>query len=252
MKEFVFLNSEKAVVHSYTKSMVRSTNEFSLKNSNLAKGQQKILIFDFDGTIADTFNMVVSVINQLSSQFNYKKIEPHELDELRDMPAHKVIRHLQVPTWKLPMVVAKGRKLMRSEASSVKPVPGIPEVLRHLHSKHLGMGILTSNSKTFVHSFLRKNDLDLFDFIYASSSILGKAKRLNSVMRNNKLAPKNLLFIGDEIRDIDAARALKIKVLAVSWGYNSERALKRSRPDYLVTDPKELLHSILSKGGCSK
>ena len=201
----------------------------------------KVLIFDFDGTIANTLDMAVSVINLLSTQFNYKRIEPHELDRLRSMPARNVIQYLQIPLMKLPLVVAKGRRVMRSKAELVEPVQGLPEVLRYLRSKHSNLGILTTNSREFVNDFLERNNLQFFDFIYASSSIWGKGKRLNSYMSNSDSSRNDVIYIGDETRDIDAARKTGVPVVAVTWGYNSEKALQQCEPDYVVNHPSELL-----------
>ena len=211
------------------------------------KQASKIFIFDFDGTIADTFETSIVIINRLSAQFNYKRIEPHEVNTIKDLPAHKIVRYLRIPIVKLPMILAKGREAMRSEIDSVQPSAGLSEVLQVLYSKNLPMGILTSNSLEVVNDFLRRNKLQFFGFIHGYSSIWGKAKLLKSLMDKYHLSPNDLVYIGDETRDIQAAKRLGVRSAAVTWGYNSYSALKACTPDYLIDHPTELLHISSTK-----
>ena len=201
----------------------------------------KILIFDFDGTVANTFDLAISTTNLLASQFNYKRLEPDELKIIRNMSIHKIIRHLRIPIAKLPVILAKGRQEMRSHISAVKPVTGLPAVLKQLRSMNIKMGILTSNSEEAVKSFLNKNNLRFFEFSPARSSIWGKAKQLRSFMKNHALAREDLIYVGDESRDVKAAAQVGIQCVAVAWGYNSAEVLRSCNPDYLITTPKELI-----------
>ncbi len=204
----------------------------------------KILIFDFDGTIADSFDLAIATTNRLAKQFNYKIIQRDELQRIRSMPIHKIIRYLQIPLIKLPAVLAKGRQEMRAHIGSVGPVRGLPDVLKRFHSMNVRMGILTSNSTAAVNNFLKTHDLQFFESLPGHSSIWGKAKRLRLLMKNRKLVPQNLVYIGDETRDIDAAKQLGIRSIAVTWGYNSAETLKHHEPDFLITNPDELLSVV--------
>ena len=201
----------------------------------------KILMFDFDGTIANTFDLAISITNRLAAQFNYKSIEPDELKNIRNMPIHEIIRHLHIPLVKLPFILAKGRLEMQSNSNSVEPISGLGKTLEQLYSMGARSGILTSNSLKFVNNFLDKNNLQFFDYFPEYSSIWGKAKRLRSFMKNHTLNHDEIVFIGDETRDIEAAKRLGIRSVAVTWGYNSAMALKACKPDFLINAPYELL-----------
>jgi phosphoglycolate phosphatase-like HAD superfamily hydrolase len=202
--------------------------------------QNKILIFDFDGTVADTFDLVLTIGNRLLTEDNLRNIQSHEIEQLKDMSVLEIIRYLHIPMKKVPALVMRVRKELNKQMPLVKPVKGLKEVLLMLRSYGINMGILTSNSRQNVTEFLQNNELEV-DFISASSKILGKRMQLKALMRKEGLQSSNVLYIADEIRDIEAAKRADIRIAAVTWGYNSQNALKAYNPDYLVSDPKELL-----------
>ena len=92
------------------------------------------------------------------------------------------------------------------------------------------MGILTSNSSQNVKEFLKNHQLDVFDFTHSVSKFWGKSSGLKRLIRKYKLKPDHLLYIGDEIRDLEAAKKAGIRFAAVTWGYNSSKALKACHP----------------------
>ena len=77
----------------------------------------KLTIFDFDGTLADTFLWYVSVVNQVADKYNFKRIMKSEVETLRGYSARKLLNHLKVPIWKLPMITDYTRSLMVRDIS---------------------------------------------------------------------------------------------------------------------------------------
>jgi phosphoglycolate phosphatase len=199
-----------------------------------------ILIFDFDGTIADTFHYLLRIGNQLSEEFNFNKIEPDEIKDMKDKSVRETIQHLNIPLLKIPMIVAKAKKELHKEIESVEPIKDLKEILLQIKSLGHKMGILTSNSSKNVMSFLENNGLDLFDFICTTSKIWSKNWGLKTLMDENDLDLCDVIYVGDETRDIKAAKKAGIRSAAVTWGYNSRKALEAQNPDYLIHSPKEL------------
>jgi len=54
------------------------------------------------------------------------------------------------------------------------------------------------------------------------------------------LAPSEVAYVGDEVRDVEAAREVGVTSIAVSWGYAERAALTALEPSYLVNEPLEL------------
>ena len=200
-----------------------------------------ILIFDFDGTIADTLHHLVDIGNRLSDEFNFRRIELHEIDNLKDKTAMEITHHLQVPFLKIPAIVARARKELNQNIHSIDIVEGLEKVLADLKTLGHQIGILTTNSANNVHQFLDNHRLDVFDFINTTSQIWGKAASLTKLIQKNNFRADQVVYIGDEIRDIEAAKKAGVRVAAVTWGYNSREVLKAYRPDYLIHHPRELL-----------
>lgn len=203
--------------------------------------KKDILVFDFDGTIADTFQSIIDISNRLSQQFKYKKLKPFEAETLKDKTLKETLDHLCVPILKLPIILIKARNELHKEISSIQPINGLKEILIQLKEFGFEMGIISSNSRKNVRKFLKLNNIDLFDFISTSSKLWGKNRCIKKTLKKNSIKNQNVVYIGDEIRDIVAAKKAGVRVAAVTWGYNSSKALKEQQPDYVVNDPKELI-----------
>ena len=210
--------------------------------------KHKILIFDFDGTIADTHQFIIEISNRLSHEFKYKPILPHEIELLKDKTSQEIIRHLRVPIMKIPAILAKAKKEFYQGISLLQPIDGLKEILFRLKEEGNAMGILSSNSLENIGQFLKNHQLDIFDFVENTAKVWSKNTSLKRLIQENDFAIQEMLYIGDEIRDVIAAKRLGVKIAAVTWGYNSIDALKKHNPDFMVSSPEELF-KLCSKNG---
>ncbi|PMB41388.1 carotenoid oxygenase, partial [Fischerella thermalis CCMEE 5205] len=127
---------------------------------------QKVVIFDFDGTIADTVDALISIANRLAKEFGYVQITPEELALLRNLTSREIINYSGISVFKIPFLVKKVKGELKSKIPELKPIPGMKEALINLKNAGHRLGIITSNSKDNVTEFLRINELDnLFEFI---------------------------------------------------------------------------------------
>ncbi|MCV3213413.1 HAD-IA family hydrolase [Plectonema radiosum NIES-515] len=206
---------------------------------------QKVIIFDFDGTIADTVDALVSIANRLALEFGYIQITPEELALLRNFTSREIISYSGISVFKIPFLVKKVKSELKNKIHEFKPIPGIKEALIELKNDGNRLGIITSNSKDNVREFLQINDLDsLFEFIYSGVTIFGKTTIINNVLRQKQLKPQEVIYVGDETRDIEASKKANIKVIAVTWGFNSQVVLSKQNPNFLIHQPSQLLEVI--------
>jgi HAD superfamily hydrolase (TIGR01549 family) len=182
----------------------------------------------------------VEAVNFYADEFGYRKVMDGELPELQCKSAREVMKILGISMWQLPRVAYKAKRRIRERIDTLEPISGVAQLIRGLNEAGLQLGILTSNSEENVRYFLKKNHLDVFDFIYADSSIFGKASVLKKVLKEMKLDRNQVLYIGDETRDIEAAKSSRVKVASVSWGFNSKKALLSKNPDFFIEQPHEL------------
>jgi phosphoglycolate phosphatase len=200
------------------------------------------MIFDFDGTIADTFSHTMKITNILSDEFKFKKVHDYEIDFLKGKTVHEIIKHLNVPILKIPNIVAKARSELLKDIESIEPVDGLKRILPLIKQADVQMGILTTNSSENVERFLKANRLEIFDFIHSTSKVWGKNHGLRRLMQQHMVTADQILYVGDETRDIEAAKKEGIKVIAVTWGYNSHALLETFSPDFIAHTPEELFN----------
>lgn len=199
-----------------------------------------ILIFDFDGTIADTHRYIIEISNSLAAEFKYKLIEPEDIENLKAMTSQQVIQRLHVPIMKIPAILTRAKQEFQKGVMNLLPIPGLQEALAQLKDNGARMGILSSNSRDNILRFLDNHGLNIFDFIHSTPKVWSKNTSLKKLMQEHGLAAGQILYIGDEIRDITAARKSGVKVAAVTWGYNSSQALAEHAPDLLLHYPGDL------------
>ncbi|MFZ4115284.1 MAG: HAD-IA family hydrolase [Chthoniobacterales bacterium] len=210
-------------------------------NSHAFHVSAKILLFDFDGTIADTRAIALRILNELSEEFHFRAVLEEEVQEVRDMTTQKLLRFLGVSHWRLPMITRSGLLKFQASIAEVQPIPKIPQVLAELKARGFRLAILTSNSEANVITFLKQHHLDFFDFIYTSSKLFGKSYEIRRLMKEHQLKAEEIIYVADETRDIEATQAVPIRIAAVTWGYNSASILASMEPDFLFHQPEELL-----------
>jgi phosphoglycolate phosphatase len=207
----------------------------------------KLIFFDFDGTIADTLNAFVNITNRLAVEFGHNPISQEELLRIKNLNTRQIIKYSGISILKLPWLIAKLKSELNHEIKSIKSFSGIKEALAEVRNQVDRLGIISSNSKENILAFLEINDLqDSFDFIYTEASIFNKSKVIKKVLKQEENLPEESVYVGDETRDIEAAKRSRVKAIAVSWGFNSKEVLAAQNPDFLIHQPSELIDAIKS------
>lgn len=207
----------------------------------------KVIIFDFDGTIADTLDAIVDISNRLALEFGYKQTSFAEITQLKNLNSREIIKQSGISIFKVPFLIRKVKAELNKEIEGLKPVIGIKEALTELKAQGNNLLIITSNSKDNVISFLEQNNLQyLFSSVYSGATLFGKSKIINKILKQEDINIEQVIYVGDETRDIESARKSKIKAIAVTWGFNSKKVLAEQNPDYLIHQPYELINVIES------
>lgn len=202
-----------------------------------------VVIFDFDGTIADTFVMAIDIFYKLRPR--WPVMPKGEVERLRGMAMRQVARELQIPFWHIPFLLMRGRKIMASQLESIVLIQGMDEVIKTLHANGYTLYVISSNSKKNVSGFLRHHNLEVyFKDIKGAAGLFGKANIITRLLKHNHVQPTAAYYIGDEARDIEAAHKAGVHAIAVSWGYNNIEVLSHHQPEKLVFDPSEILEML--------
>ena len=205
---------------------------------------KKLVILDFDGTLADTMPFMLSIMDQLADRFKVRRFNPDELSSLRKLPAPAIMKMHKIPMWKLPLMARESQRLLNQNIESVKLFPGMDQVVRELADKGIQIALVTSNTLDNVLKVLGEEIAQLISVFECQVGLFGKSSKLSKVIHKAGVRLEEVVSIGDEIRDIEAAQRLGIPCAAVTWGYADVEALRRYNPDYLVSDVKDLLSVI--------
>jgi phosphoglycolate phosphatase len=206
----------------------------------------KCVIFDFDGTIADSKAVFISVYNQIAEKYNYKHLESDQLQHLRMLTFNERCRYLRVPLYRIPFLAGEFLAHYKNELRHIKLFDGMRGLLEDLHASGFETAIISSNEKSNISGFLAENGIHSIDKIYCSTSLFGKHKLIKGFLKTYKLLPDNVLYVGDEVRDIVACKKAGVKIAWVDWGYDLKEAVADEKPDYLISNPMEII-SIVTK-----
>lgn len=205
----------------------------------------KTLIFDFDGTIANSFETLLTIFEDITKR--PEKLTVKEINTLRGQPLKQIIKQLKIKRWQIPRLVIKAKRSLALKMISISPFPDIPEALKQLHGNGSQMFILSTNSTQSISGFLKKNGLDgYFTRIYGDIGLRSKSSALKKLMKKESLDPKKCIYVGDEVRDIEAAKKAGIGSVGVTWGFNDKKAIVNAQPDFVADSPKNLAEYLIS------
>ncbi len=210
--------------------------------SNTSDPKKPLLIFDFDGTLANTLETGIAIFNEIAPVYKLNAISIEEAKELRKLNTRALLDHLGISRLMAIKVGAHIKKLLHSRMGDVEAIPGTGVAIRKLYNQNYRLGILSSNSADNIRTFMKRYDLlDCFSFIEAGVSLFGKPQRIKNVLRKEKVKASAAMYIGDETRDMEAARNVDVAGIAVCWGANGREAMLTEDPAYCIDDPEDLM-----------
>jgi phosphoglycolate phosphatase len=203
-----------------------------------------LAIFDFDGTLADSFPWFIASLDQTADHFGLNRVKADEIESLREMSSRDALNHLGVPMLKLPAISIYMRNMFAEGIHDIPLFPGASEMLFALHDAGVKLALVSSNAENNVRHVLGAA-AGIIDHYACGSSLWGKAQKFGGVLRALRQSPARTIAIGDEIRDIDAARQAGLAAGSITFGYNSRRALESHTPEHLFDDYDVLKRAVL-------
>ena len=212
-----------------------------------------LAVFDFDGTLADSFPWFAGVLNGVADRYGFRRIRPGEAEGLRGLEAAAILDRLGVARWKLPFIARHMRRLAARDIAALALFPGMGDCLRRLSADGLALAVVSSNSEANIRRVLGAELSARIAHWHCGAALFGKPRKLRALLRRSGTPPHRAILIGDEIRDIRAARAVGMESGAVTWGYNSAEALRAERPSRIFRRSEEIAASLLPgrDGGAS-
>jgi len=197
-------------------------------------------VFDFDGTVVDSFAVFAEVFNQLKHEFGRDETEL-SLDDYRQFTLSQLIKKYHISKWQVLKLVRRVNEEIEKRINRIDFYPNMQIVLKQLEAKNISLSLLSSNSSTTIEKFLKLHPEINFEFVYAGAGLFSKQRHLKKMLKEQKLAKEEVLYFGDQVRDIQACQKIGIDVCAVSWGFNAKKVLAKYQPTYLIDRPKQII-----------
>jgi phosphoglycolate phosphatase len=204
----------------------------------------RLVIFDYDGTLADSGKWLADNLNRFAKRHRFRQVDPDEIETLRSMSVRDAIRALGVRRWRMPFIAADMRRAVAEPGGTPKLFAGVDELLARLEKARIATAVVSSNTEANIRVGLGPVNAARVGAFDCGAALYGKAGKLRRLPRRLGIAPAEVLCVGDDTRDIEAARKAGLKAAAVTWGYAKPEVLRAAGPDFLVGTLEELAKII--------
>ena len=203
----------------------------------------KTILFDFDGTIADTLQRFIEIADILAKKYHFQQLNISKITEFKNHTLLDLaLNHFKIPWYKIPFIIFDFKKLLAESSHKTELFPEIKNILLKLKLCGFRLGLLTSSPTKSVEIVLEKFRLsNFFEFVTTNASIYHKEKNIQKMINKYHLNKSDLYYVGDEVRDLRACRKLSIVCVSVSWGFSSRELLQKENPEVILDEPGEIL-----------
>lgn len=205
----------------------------------------KLVIFDFDGTLADSFPYFLRTVNVLAETYNFPTINPDDVDQLRGLDARQMMKRANLPVWKIPLIARSFIRLMARDIDQIQLFDGIRSLLQQLADAGVRLAVVSSNSEDNIRKVLGPQSAALITYYGCGTSLFGKQHKFRKAMSLSGVTPNETLCVGDEIRDIEAAKEAATAFGAVAWGYTRADVLKTFPAISVFHTPNDIARAVL-------
>jgi phosphoglycolate phosphatase len=201
-----------------------------------------ILIFDYDGTLADSFHIVLDVMKQISKKHNLTDVDVENLRKFFEFNIDDALDNWGKNSIKKKLILADLLIHLRLQENKIKLFSNVKSTLNKL-SKKYDMYIVTSNFARIVNKKLKQNNINVFIDVLGLGAGRSKVKKINLIKEKY---PKDttFYFIGDTVADMKEAKETKIKTIASTYGYHEKERLQKLKPDFYINEIKDLLEIL--------
>jgi len=201
----------------------------------------KNIIFDFDGTIVDSKRLTMNLYNEIAEKNKFKPITEYDLEYLSRLSYIDKVKYMGIPFYKIQALITGVLKSYKSHLNNIELIEGMKEVLYKLKERNVKLSVISSNSESNIRGYFQNSGIDVFDDIHSSKGLFGKDVSISRYISKSGMDKSETLYVGDEVRDIQACKKCFVKIIAVTWGFDIADVLKLNNPDFIVNTPKEIL-----------
>lgn len=213
-------------------------------------GKYKLIIFDFDGVIADgmenNFPEILKKSNRLTKKLGiqeFKNVE--EFKTFASLKFSEKITYLSLHKKQYPTLFTGVFKILKETIRNSRLFPGIKSTMKTLKKDGYILAIATRNRGWLVKLFLVKNRIKTnFKTIVGRSKNIDKAKNLELLIKKHNVNKSQVLFVTDTVNDVEDGHRVGIDILAVSYGIDTQQDLQKAKVTFMANSPEEILNFV--------
>jgi len=206
----------------------------------------KHIVFDFDGTLADSEEVCFQLLNEIGARHRYRQIDREELRQIKRLAYPDRLRELGVPITHVPFLAIEARREYRAKVASLNPFPGVRDALLRLKAAGFVLHVLSSNAVPSIRDFLVTHGMDVFKTINCERNFFGKHIGLKRFLRTHGLRQEDVIYLADEVRDVEACRKIDLTIISVAWGFDPAETLRSANPDLTADTPADAVQMLES------
>ena len=204
----------------------------------------KHIIFDFDGTIANSSIVFMHGWNEYADQFNYLRVNEQDILLARTMTLQQCAKKFNFPMYKMPIILPKIYSYFKRHVHEIHLYDGMRETLNTLKQQGFKLYILSSNDKGNIESFLQIQQITAIDEVLTSNKLFGKDRVLQKFMKQRQIHKEEIFYIGDELRDIEACNRCGISFGWASWGLQGFDLIEKENPKLVFDTPEDIVTQL--------
>ncbi len=207
--------------------------------------KKKVIIFDFDGTIADTLPIGYELYQQSAEKYHLKKFKSYpDFQDFLQLSVPQMLFRLRVSPFLFKKIVEEQLATISTKISDASLFPGIPEVIQILAKTHR-LAIVSSSFASVIEAYLKKNKLDkYFSQVIGTETHKDKQEKIKQCLAVLHVEAKNVILIGDSTRDMKDGKKLGLTTIAVTYGIHPLKSLKKEKPDSIAQTPEDILRAV--------
>ncbi len=189
--------------------------------------------------------MVPAPCERRGRRFGFRRVAGADIEPLRRAGSREILKRHDVPLWKLPLIARHMRRLKSAHVDDIALFPGTGAMLRALNDGGLRLALVSSDHEANARRQLGEANAALFSHFACGAAMFGKPRKFRRVLRQAGVDPARAIAIGDEARDIEAARAAGIACAAVTWGYAAPETLHALGPDLVFERMEDIARGLV-------
>lgn len=205
---------------------------------------KKYILFDFDGTLADAAKVYVDAWNAFAETYGYLPLTLEEWQGLKHLNHFEKAEKYRFPVEQLSSILPDIHQYFNEHLHEVKLFDGVKEMLETLFLKGYTIVIVSSNQKENIERILERENIDVVSEVVSVHNLFGKDAAIMQLMEDHHLTPQEMLYVGDELRDIEACNKIGVPFMWVSWGMDGFELIEKEKPAYVAHTPEDIIEQL--------